>query len=124
MRDVPTTEKTIPANYSIRHDRGPSENDPDVLVLAGDLDIWGAATVNGEFEALTRPVIIDCAAVRFIDASILSAFIRLTKRVAPQRPVLIGVQPHIRRIFAIVKVEHRFTFVERGDSYLPPETPD
>jgi anti-anti-sigma factor len=112
---------TISANYTIRHDRGPADGDPIVLVLSGELDIWSAAAVNSALQALHEPVVIDCTAVRFIDASTLSAFIRLAKRIAPQRPVLIGVQPHIRRIFEIVKLEHRFTFAETRDASLAGE---
>jgi anti-anti-sigma regulatory factor len=70
---------------------------------------WLAREVRDVLETLTPPVCIDLSQVRYLDARILGEFVRLAKRIAPDRPALIGVQPQVRRIVKILALDRIFT---------------
>ena len=98
--------------------KGHEASSPRALAFVGDLDFAIDRGVRDALETLAAPARIDLSRVRYIDARILGEFLRLAKRMAPERPSLFGVQPQVRRILEIVKVDH--LFVLRDEVYDGP----
>jgi anti-anti-sigma factor len=102
---------TLGPDFSVKY-FAPTDHETNArpaLAFVGDLDFSLAREVRDVLETLTPPVCIDLSQVRYLDARILGEFVRLAKRIAPDRPALIGVQPQVRRIVKILALDRIFT---------------
>ncbi len=99
---------------------------PLVITLAGDLDIYGVENLNKALAPANdcADVVIDMTAVRYIDSSALTAFVRMRKHRAtvdfpPCR--LVGLNENLRRLFEIVNLSQVWpmyaTLAEALDSF-------
>ena len=81
--------------------------DQVILVVRGDVDVLAAPTLGAMLDALVdqghRHLVVDCAAVAFVDASGLGAIARSSTRLAESNRVLTlrAASPQIRRILDI-----------------------
>jgi anti-anti-sigma factor len=71
------------------------------VILKGDLDFAGTAALRDVLAVLDGPGTLDMRAVRYIDCSALSEFVRLAKRVGAGRVTLIIAAPIIRKVLEI-----------------------
>jgi anti-anti-sigma regulatory factor len=101
-------------SYTMALDR--KTNSPPTLAFVGELDFSLARGVRDALETVGSPARIDLSEVRYLDARILGEFVRLAKRVAPERPALIGVQPQIRRLIEVLALDRNFTLTEERHS--------
>jgi anti-anti-sigma factor len=81
------------------------------LAFVGELDFSLASEVRDALDAAMPPVRIDLAKVRYIDARIFGELVRCAKRIAPERLVLFGLQPQVRRVAELLQLEQIFTIV-------------
>lgn len=85
-----------------------------VVRLAGDLDASTGPRLTEELDRLwgegRRQFVLDLAGVPFIDSAGLSALVRLFKRVRSQagRLGLAALQPAVRRVFELTRLERAF----------------
>jgi anti-anti-sigma factor len=87
-------------------------NSSGTLAFVGELDFSSARGVRDALETVRSPARIDLSEVRYLDARILGEFVRLAQRVAPERPVLIGVQPQVRRMIEVLALDRSFALTE------------
>lgn len=87
------------------------------LVLAGDLDAFGellavSAGTDGLALPDVRTLVIDLAAVGFVDSAGLGALVRLrnTAEAGGQQIVLANVSPQVRRLLTITGMLDLFGF--------------
>lgn len=78
----------------------------EVITLSGELDLNDRLAVREILKNASGSVAIDLSEMRYIDAAILGEFARLAKRIAPLKPKLIAVPPHVRRILDIVEFQN------------------
>jgi anti-sigma B factor antagonist len=82
--------------------------------LAGDLDAASGPRLTEELDRLwgegRRQFVLDLDGVPFIDSAGLSALVRLFKRVRGQvgRLGLAALQPAVRRVFELTRLERAF----------------
>jgi len=81
------------------------------LTFVGEFDFSLASEVRDALDAVTPPVRIDLTKVRYIDARIFGELVGFAKRIAPERPILCGLQPHVQRVFELLQLERIFTNV-------------
>lgn len=85
-----------------------------LLRLSGDLDATSAPRLTEELDRLwgegRRQFVLDLDGVPFIDSGGLSALVRLFKRVRGQtgRLGLAALQPTVRRMFELTRLERSF----------------
>lgn len=77
------------------------------LTLEGEYDLSRQEEVATLFASCDdeSPVVIDLTNVTYLDSTILRELIALRNRGAKRTITLIGVAPHIRRIFQIVNLD-------------------
>jgi anti-anti-sigma regulatory factor len=97
-----------------------SAESPRLLQLVGELDFSVAPALRLLLETLPPHCEIDLSAVRFLDAGIVTEFVRLAKRVAPERVTLVGVRPHIRRLIVLLKLDRVFACMPEASATGPP----
>lgn len=85
---------------------------PRVLAFIGELDFSLERGVRDVLETVTIPARIDLTQVPFIDARILGEFARVSKRIAPERLLLFGVQPQVRRVMELLKLDRVFVLCD------------
>lgn len=83
---------------------------PFVITLAGEFDIYSAdALVQALAPANDRAdVVVDLTAVRYLDSTALTAFIRMRKRrtIANLGPCrLVGLNANLRRLFSVTHLD-------------------
>lgn len=101
---------TFEPNYFVNPSEraAPSKQPPHALAFVGELDISLAREVRDLLDTITVRAQIDLSQVRYVDARIIGEFVRLANRIAPEKVQLFGVQPQVRRIFEIVRLDQRF----------------
>jgi anti-anti-sigma factor len=93
---------------------------PAVLVPIGELDFSVTPVLRELLLATGDAPIIDLSEATFIDAGAIGEFVRLAKRVAPRRPVLLHPQPHVRRIIELLELDAVFAISdERVTGTIP-----
>ncbi len=86
---------------------------PPVVVLSGELDGSSALRVRDALAAVPQGGTVDLRAVRYLDASVLSEFARLARRIGTMQATLVVASPQIRRVFTLVRFDELFRIVER-----------
>ena len=114
MREQPVALREQPV---VLHERPVvlhMDRHPDVttVVLAGELDLMVVdelrETLERECERRPERLVVDLAAVEFIDSSVLHLFVSLHRRLRDDADCsfeIVGVNKSIRRVFSIAKLE-------------------
>ncbi|HKU67741.1 MAG TPA: STAS domain-containing protein [Candidatus Baltobacteraceae bacterium] len=96
---------------------------PLVVTLTGEFDIYNVDALG----ALLAPtyehpdVVVDMSEVRYLDSTALTVFIRMRKRrmIANFQPArMVGLNPNIRRLFALTRLDVVWPIYETLDEAL------
>lgn len=84
------------------------------IELAGEYDIARKRELAATFAALTNgcPVAIDMSRVSFVDSTFLSELAAMRLRHVEHPVTLVGVHPHVARVFRLAKLDRFFAFRE------------
>lgn len=83
-----------------------------VLRIVGGLDFSVASELRTLFETLPPKSQIDLTDVSYVDASVIGEFVRLAKRLTPNRVELVGANPLIRRLMTLLHLNEIITYSE------------
>jgi anti-anti-sigma factor len=84
------------------------------VILRGDLDFTGTTELRETLGFLNGAGVLDMRAVRYVDCSALSEFVRLAKRAGPRCVTLIIATPLVRRVLQICEFQHLFRIDDIG----------
>lgn len=89
------------------------ETESPVVLSGGDYDVYSAANLERELNALTPgAAVVDLRNVRYLDTISLGIFVKTLKRLRDERPgstiALVNVNPNIRRVLEITKLTSMF----------------
>ena len=79
--------------------------------LGGEIDASRCEEMDslifGEYEAMKGDMVLDCAALQFIDSTIIGEIVRIYKRLTAdgKKLALINLQPRIRKLFEICALD-------------------
>ena len=96
--------------------------DMTTLVLAGDLDLLTApvlhAVLDSECALRPRRLVVDLAAVEFLDSSGLHLLLSAHRRLIEAGCALVLASPSdaVRRVIELIGLDRTFVFDGRGDS--------
>ena len=98
-----------------------SSHRADVLRVRGELDITTVPLLEQAITdaAADRPLVIDLAACRYLDCSVLGVLIRTLKRLGPKLCLVIPEGARIRQVFSIAKLDTVFHIeksIERAET--------
>jgi len=99
------------------------EQEVAVVTVSGDVDADSASELRRTLDDLLvqgeQQFVIDLSAVEFMDSSGLAALVQLFKRVRIGRGDvrLCGLQPKVRRVFELIRLDRVFTtFPDRAEA--------
>jgi len=113
MPEASSTQAPIPGQLIVERAR---EADAVVMILAGELDLASAPTLERELREAeaTRParLVIDLAGLAFMDSTGLQALLRARERANADdhRLSLRHAVHQVRRVFELTKTTNAFTF--------------
>lgn len=100
------------------------ENGIAIIQPEGEIDLHGSPLLRAELQALAESrvpaVAADFSAVKYIDSSGLATlveFVRDTKAFGG-RLALFGLQPKVRMVFELVRLNELFTIADSKDAAL------
>ncbi len=105
-------------NLDVRVEREP---DATVVRLAGEVDLRTSPQLRGRFLELfdERPsrIILDLTHVDYIDSSGVGTVVELKRRAmrSESKVVLVGLQPRVRSLFEITRLDKFFTITHSID---------
>jgi anti-anti-sigma factor len=81
------------------------------VILHGEYDLSRKAELASILSRLSfnEPILIDMTDVSFVDSTFLHELAILQSRCLGGAPVLVGVQPNVRRILRITGLDRHFT---------------
>jgi anti-anti-sigma factor len=84
------------------------------IELAGEYDIARKPELAATFAAVTSacPVTIDMRDVSFVDSTFLGELAAMRLRQVERPVTLVGVHPHVARVFRLAKLDRFFAFRE------------
>jgi anti-anti-sigma factor len=80
----------------------PTDGTP-VVVVTGELDVATVPELERVLAALSGRVLIDCSALRFLDAGAMGALVRASRHL--DSLTLVNVDPFIREILELVQLD-------------------
>ena len=105
-------------NLDVRREREP---DVTIVHLAGEIDLRTSPQLRGEFLELLdeKParIILDLTGVSYVDSSGVGTIVELKRRAMRNKNtvVLVGLQPRVRSLFEITKLDKFFTITDSID---------
>jgi anti-sigma B factor antagonist len=105
-------------NLDVRAER---ERDATIVRLTGEVDLRTSPQLRGVFLELVdeRPsrIIIDLTGVDYVDSSGVGTVVELKRRAmrSESKVVLVGLQPRVRSLFEITRLDKFFTIVNSID---------
>ncbi len=80
-----------------------------IVHLTGELTFANSTAIKEEIKSLMEPdeqrLILEAAQLQLIDSSGVGVVVSLLKRMNGQGIALAGLQPRVRRVFAITKID-------------------
>lgn len=115
-KGVPAQNRRVERRRSARSDeRGHvSHSRRSVVVLIGELDFSDAPAIRELLLIAGDSPVIDMLNVGYMDAGAINEFVRLAKRAAPQRVVLLRPQRSVRRMIEILGLQSLFIISNDG----------
>lgn len=93
-----------------------------IVHLAGELTFANSTATKEEIKSLMEPdeqrLILEAAQLQLIDSSGVGVIVSLLKRMDGQGVILAGLQPRVRRVFAITKIDLIVPIYETVDEAL------
>ena len=102
----------------VRTEREPKAT---ILHLTGEIDLRTSPQLRGEFLVLIdqKPprIILDLSEVAYIDSSGVGTIVELKRKTAKHKSnvILVGLQPRVRSLFEITRLDAFFDIVETLD---------
>jgi anti-sigma B factor antagonist len=109
-------EKQLPFQVRIA-----DETDATIVRTAGEIDLQHSPTLRSSLLALAerkpRRVIVDLSAVTYVDSSGVGTLVEFKRRLerGGGEVILAGLQPRVRSVFEITKLDQFFTIVPTVD---------
>lgn len=97
------------------------EPDGTIVRTAGEIDLQHSPTLRSALLALgerkPKRVIVDLSAVTYVDSSGVGTLVEFKRRLerGGGRVILAGLQPRVRSVFEITKLDQFFTIVANLD---------
>jgi len=104
--------------------RKSEENGAQILQLEGEIDLHASPTLRAELhsfvETKTPLLLVDFSAVAYIDSSGLATLIEYVRDSKPfaGKFALFGLQPKVKMVFELVRLNELFTIVDSKESAL------
>jgi anti-sigma B factor antagonist len=124
FRDFLFPPPGIPANSNGVEIRTSEEQGANILQIEGEIDLHGSPALRAalhKFVAANTPTLLaDFSAVRYIDSSGLATLIEYVRDSKPfgGKFALFGLQPKVKMVFELVRLNELFTIVDSKDAAL------
>ena len=95
-----------------------------IVVLSGDIDLRQSPTLHAALVEIVgerpRRMILDLSEVPYMDSSGVGTLVEVFRRVSAYKGkmVLFGLNPRVRSVFEITKLDKFFTIVDSRDQAL------
>ena len=95
-----------------------------IVVLSGDIDLRQAPTFHAALVEIVserpRRLILDLSEVPYMDSSGVGTLVEIFRRVTAYKGkmILFGLNPRVRSVFEITKLDKFFTIVESRDQAI------
>jgi anti-anti-sigma factor len=97
-----------------------------VVRVRGELDYSSSdrlgSAIEGTQQADAQPVVVDLSECRYIDSTVLTVLIRASKTLGDTLRIVVPLDSHIRRIFAITNLDRMLNLDEKFEG-SPEERP-
>ncbi len=109
--------------------RKSEENGVRILHPEGEIDLHGSPILRAELHALveakTPTVLADFSGVKYIDSSGLATLVEYVRdsKAFGGRIALFGLQPKVRMVFELVRLNELFTITDSKESALAALAP-
>jgi anti-sigma B factor antagonist len=93
-----------------------------VVRIRGELDYSSSdqlgSAIEGTQQANAQPVVVDFSECRYIDSTVLTVLIRASKALGDTLRIVVPLDSHIRRIFAITNLDRMLNIDEKLEGAL------